>query len=75
VTEITVGKLLDESVRRDAIHFALAPVVADTRLFPGQRIGFIDGSKERVCSALDTVESVRCLGIVDPFLPTSVDKD
>lgn len=74
-TEVTVGKLLVGNERRDAIHFALAPVIADTKLFPGQRIGFIDGSQERVCAALDTGESVRCLGILDPFLRHFVVKD
>jgi hypothetical protein len=71
-TEITVGHLLEETARRDAIHFALAPVVADTRLFPCQEIGFVDGSTEKVCAALPTVESVKALGIVDPFLKVGV---
>lgn len=75
MTEITVGKLLDESAVRDAIHFALAPVIADTNLRPGQRIGLVDGTTNRACAALETVESVKCRGIVDPFLTAPVPKE
>lgn len=36
-TTPTVGRLLGGTEGRDAIHFALAPVVAGCRLNPGQR--------------------------------------
>lgn len=60
-----VGKLLDETARRDAIHFALAPVVAGERLKPGQHVGL---SPERTAHPYST----GCLGIVDPFLKQPV---
>lgn len=56
-----IGKLIDETEQRDAVHFALAPVYATVKLAPGQAIGFINGTQNAgPCS--DPV------GIVDPFL-------
>lgn len=69
MTEISVGKLLDETARRDAIHFALAPVIANGDLYPGSRIGFIEGSRELVDMEGNCKEVI---GVVDPFLPRHV---
>jgi len=81
-TTPTVGKLLDATVGRDAIHFALAPVVAEERLRPGQHIGFArEGDTTYVVAATNDdmpprttagMPRVAALGIVDPFLPESV---
>lgn len=64
----TLGKLIAEPEQRDAIHIAVAPVVASEELKPGQHIGFSDNaSTEKVSSKADTV-----IGIVDPFLTKPV---
>lgn len=64
-SELNIGKILDSNPGRDAIHVAIAPVIAIQELQPGQRIGLVDGeSKAGVTS--------RPLGIVDPYLTESV---
>lgn len=60
----TIGKLLDDTAKRDAIHIAIAPVIANERLSPGQPVGFCQDSKERVYGSLHASP----IGIVDPFL-------
>lgn len=62
-----LGKLIEASAERDAIHIAIAPVVANESLVPGSRIGFIDGSTERV-----STRTTQVLGVVDPFLTNTV---
>ncbi len=63
-----LGHLIDNGERRrDAVHVAIAPVVAATELAPGQHVGFVrDGDTETV-GASDTP-----LGVVDPFLTAPV---
>lgn len=61
-----VGQLIDESAQRDAIHIAVAPVIAYERLEPGEHVGFCDGSTKEVCSSGEPI------GIVDPFLRKTV---
>jgi len=63
-----LGKLITTDARRDAIHIAIAPVIAGHDLAPGQRVGFAIGSTEivRVCD--------NPIGIVDPFLKEVVNK-
>lgn len=59
-----VGELLTGDEPRDAIHVAIAPVVADERLVPGTHVGFTrDGDTEHV-----GVRSKQMIGVVDPFL-------
>jgi len=60
-----IGKTLNEPAGRDAVHFALAPVIAAERLSPGQHIGFVG---ENTVGAMTN----KPLGIVDPFLPGPV---
>ena len=59
-TTPTVGKLLKGTEGRDAIHFALAPMVAAVNLNPGERIGI------RGFEAAPNL--MPHIGIVDPFL-------
>jgi len=65
-----LGQLItDGDRRRDAIHIAVAPVMASSRLEPGQHVGLIrEGNVELVgpCE--------RNLGIVDPFLSAPVEE-
>lgn len=65
-TQFMLGKTFDVG-RRDAIHIAVAPVVAVTFLAPGEHIGFVE-APERV--GRNYVGSP--LGIVDPFLQKPV---
>lgn len=61
-----LGKLATADAGRDAIHIAVAPVVAAHILEPGERIGWIDGDREKVGRVPDT------FGIVDPYLSAPV---
>lgn len=63
----TLGTIISENERRDAIHLAVENVVAGAALQAGDHIGLRDGKAYDV----DLVE-VKALGIVDPFLERSV---
>lgn len=54
-TQSLIGKILDSPQERDAIHIAVAPVVAVSNLEPGAHCG-IDGTAKNP------------IGVVDPFL-------
>lgn len=64
----TLGSIIDENEKRDAIHLAVEPAVAAGRLAPGQHVSF-DPATSRASLAL-TGEGV---GIVDPFLERAVE--
>lgn len=55
----TLGTIIDDTAKRDAIHIAVEPTIATQDLMPGQHVG-VDGSVH------DPV------GIVDPFLTQKV---
>lgn len=59
----TLGQIIDDTQRRDAIHLAVLPQIAVGKLFPGQDIGLVEGG----AGPADTN-----LGIVDPFLKATV---
>lgn len=62
-----VGNLLDETAVRDAIHFALAPVVGSRKsgvMMPGTHVG-LDANGEADMAKVK-------IGIVDPFLTSPV---
>lgn len=63
-----LGRLIDDGDRRrDAIHIAVAPVMAAELLAPGQPVGFVEpGNMELVGPCAERI------GIVDPFLTASV---
>lgn len=67
-----LGKIIPDGVEqhRDAIHIAVAPVIASEKLFPGMEVGFVDGSNERV-----TYRTEKRIGIIDPFLTGPVQPD
>lgn len=69
MSDLKLGQLIEGEAFRDAIHVAVAPVVAADILNPGQHVAFIDGDTERVGSV---VGSRKAIGIVDPFLNTLV---
>lgn len=59
----TLGSIIGENEKRDAIHLAVEPVVAAEVLLPGQDVGFVEGGVGR---------SDKPVGIVDPFIRRSV---
>lgn len=61
-----LGQLIEEGAQRDAIHIAVAPVIAATKLQPGDHIGFVASNQEMVGP------SASPIGIVDPFLKGAV---
>lgn len=72
-TTPTLGKLITGIKQRDAIHIAVAPVVATERLNPGQHIGFCNDTDTIHVCAIAT-NAINAIGIVDPFLTGGVQK-
>lgn len=62
-----MGRIIDSDVQRDAVHVAIAPVHAEERVFPGQRVGLRAGTGDVADPGAEPV------GIVDPFLSHPVD--
>lgn len=62
--QATLGLILGDAEYRDAVHIALAPVVAAQVLSPGEHIGLTDDGK--------AARVEKCIGIVDPFLKKEV---
>jgi hypothetical protein len=60
----TLGTLIDDSGKRDAIHLAVEAIYAGETLYPGQQIGITKG--------LAYASASKKLGIVDPFLTAPV---
>ncbi len=65
MSDVKLGQLIQGEAHRDAIHIAVAPVVSDVMVFPGQHLILVDG---KACP----VEGVKSIGIVDPFLGHAV---
>src|SRR5262249_45454600 len=59
-----LGEAPDEDARRDAVHIAVAPVVAAARLQPGQHVELRQDGRGQ--------PGDKPVGIVDPFLTDSV---
>ena len=66
----TIGKLLTGGEGRDAVHIAIAPGVAATKLRPGQWVGFANEGDTITMSPRAAI----MLGIVDPFLRQPVEE-
>lgn len=64
----TLGSIITENEKRDAIHLAVEPAIAGQRLSPAADVGFLADGTLGLCSPDD------CVGIVDPFLPMPVNK-
>ncbi len=63
---VRLGQLITGDAARDAIHVAVAPVVAGEDLNPGDRVGIhTDGKVYKECR-------VGYTGVVDPYLPEMV---
>lgn len=63
-----LGKVInqDETAFRDAIHVAVAPLVAGTDLVPGQKFILVNGDAFPAAEEVDGLSSA--VGVVDPFL-------
>lgn len=69
--DLGLGKLIETTQLRDAIHIAVAPVESmDENLAPGDHVGFLFTHNTRLVSA----KSAKRIGIVDPFLRAPVKK-
>lgn len=64
---MNIGKLIESKEEKDAIHIAIAPVIAYCDLKPGEHIGFIKDDNKTVSNL-----SGEKIGIVDPFLSDTV---
>jgi hypothetical protein len=60
-----LGQLITDEQHRDAVHIAVAPVVAGMDMSPGEHIGFVG-------DAYTVGTNARHIGIVDPFLKMAV---
>lgn len=60
----TLGSIIGEGEKRDAIHIAVEPCIAAHKLHAGEHVGRTAGGKFSCCT--------KPLGIVDPFLKTPV---
>jgi len=56
----TLGMIIDNTQKRDAIHLAVEPSIAGEQLYPGQHIGIVHGKA--------STKAAKKLGIVDPFV-------
>lgn len=65
MSDVILGKIIETEQERDAIHVAVAPVIAGERLYPGQPIGLMDGGGRATSNGPH-------VGIVDPFLTAPV---
>lgn len=61
-----LGKLIEGSEFRDAVHVAIIPMEASEMLRPGQRVGIVSDGVAGPSS--------KALGVVDPFLDDVVPK-
>ena len=57
----TLGTIIDDTQKRDAIHLAVEPIVSvDDWLKPGDHVGLVEGGA--------SANAKKFIGIVDPFL-------
>lgn len=70
MSEATLGRLLDELGERDAIHVAIIPVIAATRLYPGSPVMIDAGTMTARTSSPDP-KAIRA--IADPFLKAIIE--
>lgn len=64
MNNLNIGFILNSEQHRDAVHMALAPLIAGERLSPGQHVGINESGRASALAA--------SIGVVDPFLKVSV---
>jgi hypothetical protein len=62
MSDVILGEILTGVNHRDAVHIAIAPVVAAEQLRAGQQVGFMNSG------TMTVGPSKQPIGIVDPFL-------
>lgn len=67
MSDVKLGEVIRDPQKRDAIHIAVAPVIADEELKPGQHVGFTESQ-----NMVRVGSQSRHIGIVDPFLKHAV---
>lgn len=83
-SNLGLGQLIYNNPKRDAIHLAVAPVIANEPLSPGQKIGFVTLGNFDLVGASESLDHHHMrrsgakfcapVGIVDPFLEFTVEK-
>lgn len=71
MSEAKLGALLTEIGERDAIHVAIIPVIAATRLYPGSPV-MIDTDTMTARGSSPDIKAVRA--IADPFLEAIIEQ-
>lgn len=68
-----IGTILDDTAEKDAVHFAVLPVISDDDyLFAGTRVRFVTGSNTHVKALRGNY--TKGIGVVDPFLTEEINK-
>jgi hypothetical protein len=67
---LNLGRIIERPQTRDAVHIAVAPVEAGTKLAPGQSIKL---DKKGSTVAVGSANLWDRLGVVDPYLGRSVE--
>lgn len=63
-----IGKRPTGKEGRDAVHFAVIPMIAGAFLRKCDRVKFAEGSKEICVQEWDGDEKGQVVGVVDPFI-------
>jgi hypothetical protein len=61
----TLGTIIGPDAKRDAIHLAVIPAVAEDRLSPGDHVQLVGGKAQHAANG-------HGIGIVDPFLAGAI---
>lgn len=64
-SKLGLGQIITTEQHKDAVHIAVAPVVAAQRFSPGERVGLDEQGR--------AIKAGYSIGVVDPFLQEFVD--
>lgn len=68
----TLGSIIDDTAKRDAIHLAVEPCIAGELLSPGDDIGLLANNLALKNTPSSYEIDIKYVGIVDPFLKRDV---
>lgn len=68
----TLGNIIDDTCKRDAIHLAVEPCIAGEVLSPGDHIGVLTNNLALKNTPASYETDITYVGIVDPFLKGNV---
>ena len=72
MSDVELGKIIIDKPQKDAIHVAVAPVIAAVRLSPGEHVGLTEKNGDQVARPSEMGPNIEPIGIVDPFLDRDV---